>query len=108
MMTSIVYQEVTQTDNIQEIELIDIEDIVPSGGNSMFLSIARAILYLSNKNPAFIDALKSGCGIDIMHHKSDIDIQSVLRAKLCDYFCNNGIVYDKERNIFYLREEYSK
>lgn len=107
-MTSIVYEEATQKENIQDIELIDIEDIVPPSGNSMFLSIARTVLYLSNKNPTFLNALKSCCDIDINHNKSDIDLQSVLRAKLCDYFCTNGIVYDKERNYFHLRDEYSK
>lgn len=98
----------TSEDNIQDIELIDIEDIVPKGGNSLFLSCARAILYMSNKNPMFISALQSCCKIDLRVVRTDIDLQSLLRQRLCEYFCSNGIVCDKTKGEFYLRDEYAK
>ena len=94
--------------NIQDIELIDIEDIVPKGGNSLFLSCARAILYMSNKNPFFINALASCCNIDLRVVRSDIELQTLLRQRLCEYLCFNGIVWDKTKGQFYLRDEYAK
>ena len=99
---------VEDSENIQDIELIDIEDIVPKGGNSLFLSCARAILYMSNKNPIFINALKNCCNIDLRVVKTDIELQILLRQRLCEYFCFNGIVCDKAKGEFYLREEYAK
>lgn len=93
-------------ESMQEIELIDIEDIVPTGGNSLFLSCARAILYLSNKNTMFINAFNICNNIDLTIIKTDIKLQTLLRERLCEYFCINGIVYNNGR--FCLREEYSK
>ena len=97
-----------QADNVQDIELIDIEDIVPTGGNSLFLSCARAILYYSHKNPTFIQAMQACCDIDLTRTNTDLALQTLLRHRLCDYFCVNGTVSERESNSFYLREAYSK
>jgi hypothetical protein len=97
-----------QENNVQDIELIDIEDIVPTGGNSLFLSCARAILYYSHKNPTFINAMQACCNINLVQIKSDLALQALLRQRLCDYFCNNGTLSERESNTFHLREAYSK
>jgi hypothetical protein len=34
-----------ETSEIKNIELIDIEDIVPTSGNSLFLCLARGLIY---------------------------------------------------------------
>lgn len=95
-------------ENIQDIELVNIEDIVPAGANSLFLSFSRALIYMSNKNTIFTNALKTCCGISSNDLKSDIHLQNLLRVKICEYFCENAIVKDKSSNHIYLKEEYSK
>ena len=95
-------------ESVQDIELIDIEDIVPSGANSLFLSCARAILYMAHKNPVFSNALNVCCHLNLNCFKSDIELQTQLRSKLCEYFYTNGILVDKSNNRIHLREEYSK
>ncbi len=97
-----------QQDNVQDIELIDIEDIVPTGGNSLFLSIARAIIYYSHKNPKFIEALQTCCDIDLTKSRKDIVLQTILRQRLCEYLCLNSTVGVRESNNFHLQEPYSK
>ena len=59
-------------------------------------------------NTIFTNALKTSCGISSNDLKSDIHLQNLLRVKLCEYFCENGIVKDKSSNHIYLKEEYSK
>ena len=95
-------------ENIQDIELIDIEDITPPGGNSLFLSCARAIFYMSHKNLMFMNAFNTCCNIDLTQVRTDIALQGLLRQRLCEYFCDNGVVVNRTANTFSLREEYSK
>lgn len=97
-----------EANNVQDIELIDIEDIVPTDGNSLFLSCARAVLYMSHKNPTFIAAIQACCDIDLTQHKTDIGLQALIRSRICNYFCKNGVVSDTASNSFQLREAYSK
>jgi len=102
-MDSLENQEI-----IQDITLVDIEDIVPSGANSLFLSCARAIIYMSNKNSILTNALKACCSIDATHLKSDLKLQNLLRIKLCEYFCETALYKDKTSNTICLKEDYSK
>ena len=91
------------------IELVDIEDIIPSyGGNSLFLCLSRFIIYMSDKNPTFSDALELCCGISKSDMKCDIQLQAILRRYLCEYWCDNCVIYDQNKNILTLSEEYSK
>jgi hypothetical protein len=89
-------------------ELVDIEDNVPSGGNSLFLCVARALIYMSHRNPRLIYALNSRIGIDRNYFKSDIMLQSVLRIKMCEYLVKNGVFFDASKKIFCLGPEYFK
>ena len=92
----------------QDIELIDIEDIVPaSNSNSLFLCVSRALIYLTYKNDKLLKALKTCCSITESDLRSDIHLQSVLRLKLCEYLLNSAIDYDKETRMPFLRPEYS-
>ena len=97
-----------EDNTVEDIELVDIEDIVPPGGNSMFLSCARALIYMTHKNSALTAALAACSGIDLTLYKTDIQLQSFLRTTICDYFCKHGVVSDKTRGMVYLREEYAK
>ncbi len=101
-------QVLNHLESVQDIELIDIEDIVPNDSNSLFLSCARAILYMSHKNSTFANALNLCSKINLATHKTDIQLQALLRTRMCEYFCENGIIIDKARNLIYLRDEYSK
>ena len=47
---------------VKEIELVDIEDIVPYGGNSLFLSCARALIYMYKKKSHVCDCAESLLG----------------------------------------------
>jgi len=95
-------------ENIQDIALIDSEDIIPPGANSLFLSCARSLIYMSNKNATLADSLKLCCGITSNDLKSDIHLQTKLRIMLCEYLCANAIGIDKANRAVYLKEEYSK
>ncbi len=93
---------------INNIELVDIEDIVPpNGGNSLFLCIARALIYMSWKIPAFNDELNNR-GISKSDLKCDIHLQATLRKMLCEYWCNNEVILNQNINNVILSEEYSK
>ena len=94
-------------ENIKELELADIEDIIPSGANSLFLSCARVLINMSNKNQTFTNALKECCGITTNDLKCDLKLQNLLRKKLCQYLSENSLAV-KENNIFYLKDEYNK
>jgi hypothetical protein len=93
-------------ENILDFHLVDIEDIVPPGANSLFLSCARTLIYMSNRNATFTEALKLCCGITSNDLKSDIHLQNLLRIKLCEYMCENAI--GLENSIVCLKDEYSK
>ena len=97
-----------EENTVEDIELVDIEDIVPSGGNSMLLSCARALIYMCHKNTSLSSALAACAGIDLAMFKSDVQLQCFLRARLCEYLCKHGVVSDRVRGLVYLREEYSK
>lgn len=93
---------------VNNIELVDIEDIVPSNsGNSLFLCIARALIYKSWKNPSFSDQL-SLHGISKLDLKCDINLQIALRKLLCEYWLTNCVVFSRNSNTVILNEEYSK
>lgn len=84
-------------------ELIEVEDIVPKGANSLFLCVARTLIYLSCKQPKLVDTLKFRLNISPELLKSDIALQFHLRIRLCQYFLENGVVYDDEKKIFLLK-----
>ena len=94
--------------SVANIELVDIEDIVPNGGNSLFLCVARVLVYMSYKNPTLVNALNVCCGIEKAELKSDLGLQSLLRKRLCDYLCENGTVYDKTAKKLSLSNEFTK
>lgn len=94
--------------SVKDIELVDIEDNVPNGGNSLFLCLARVIIYMSHKNPRFVNALCTSTGIDKNHLRSDLSLQSALRIRLCEYFIQNGIFFDHDKRKFILTNEYFK
>jgi hypothetical protein len=98
---------VDNQENMKELELSDIEDIIPSGANSLFLSCARVLINMSNKNQAFTNAIKECCDITSNDLKCDLKLQSLLRTKLCLYLSENGLI-EKGKNIFVLKDEYSK
>jgi hypothetical protein len=93
---------------ITNIELVDIEDIVPNGGNSLFLCLSRILIYMAHKNQEFLNAIQTCCSIERTDLKSDINLQKLLRRKLCEYFIENGITYDRGKKKFSLSSEYSK
>ena len=94
---------------VRDIELVDIEDIVPSGGgNSLFLCVARVLIYMSYKNATFSNALNVCCGISRADMKSDVHLQAHLRKMVCEYWCEHGVVYDRNKNVIYLRSDYSR
>ena len=91
----------------QEIELIDIEDIVPvSNANSLFLCVSRALIYMSYKNEKLLKALETCCSIKRSDLKSDIHFQSVLRLKMCEYLLHSAIGYDPDTQMPFLKPEY--
>ena len=92
--------------SVDFVHLVDTEDIVPPGANSLFLACARTIIYISNKNATFTDALKQCCGITSNDLKSDIQLQNLLRKKMCEYMCANAICL--EDSSVCLKDEYSK
>lgn len=94
--------------DVKQIELVDIEDVVPIGGNSLFLSLARVLIYMSFDNPNFEKALDEFCGICKNDLKSDLDLQFKLRKKLCDYIYQNSFVLNKETNKNQMRKDFQK
>ena len=93
----------------KEIELIDIEDIVPiSNSNSLFLCVARTLIYISHRNERFINALDECCGIKRDDLRTDIYLQALLRSKLCDYILKSAIVYSADSQLPRLRDEFAK
>lgn len=84
-------------------ELIEVEDIVPIGANSLFLCLARTLIYMSCKTPKLVNALKARLDIDPELLKSDIALQSLLRIKLCEYFLENGVYFDENKKTFQLK-----
>jgi hypothetical protein len=100
-----------KTDNstlMKQIELVDIEDVVPIGGNSLFLSLARVLIYMSFDNPNFEKALDEFCGICKNDLNSDLDLQFKLRKKLCDYIYQNSFVLNKDTGKSQLRKNFQK
>ena len=92
----------------QEIELIDIEDIVPvSNANSLFLCVSRALIYMSYKNEKLLKALDTCCSIKRSDLKSDIHFQSILRLRLCEHILNSAVGYDSETQMPFLKPEYA-
>ena len=94
--------------SVANIELVDIEDIIPNGGNSLFLCVARVLIYMSYKNPTLVNALNVCCGIEKDELKSDLGLQLLLRRRLCNYLCQNGTVYDKNTKKLGLSNEYTR
>jgi hypothetical protein len=91
---------------MQDIELVDIEDIVPNDNNSLFLCMARFIIYHSFKNRKFITALQTVCDINKNDLKSDIILHQTLRIKLCEYWLNTGLYFDEKQKKTVLTQEY--
>lgn len=87
----------------QIFELIEVEDIVPMGANSLFLCVARTIIYLTYKNPHLLNILKSRLRINADLFKSDVALQFQLRIKLCEYFLKNGVQFDDQTKTFKLK-----
>lgn len=83
-------------------ELIEVEDIVPVGANSLFLCVARTLIYLSCKIPNLVGALKARLKIDPELLKSDVALQYHLRTKLCEYFLEKGVYFDENKKNFQL------
>lgn len=83
-------------------ELIEVEDIVPVGANSLFLCVARTLIYLSCKTPNLAGALKARLKIDPELLKSDVALQYQLRTKLCEYFLEKGVHFDENKKNFHL------
>ena len=101
-------QETEKQVDHQEIELIDIEDIVPvSNANSLFLCVSRALIYMSYKNEKLLKALETCCSIKRTDLKSDIHFQSILRLRLCEHILNSAIGYDSETQMPFLKPEYA-
>ena len=101
--------ETNEPNEFKEIELIDIEDIVPIfNSNSLFLCVARTLIYISHRNECFIKALHECCDIKREDLKSDIYLQAVLRSKLCDYILKSAIVYSADTQLPRLRDEFAK
>jgi len=98
----------TKNDAKTEIELVDIEDIVPIGDNSLFLCLARVLIYMSHENANFSRALEKSCGLTGADMRSDIDLQLTLRKKLCEFFYQSGLVYSKTQEKFQLSKSYTK
>ncbi|RNA28802.1 hypothetical protein BpHYR1_024917 [Brachionus plicatilis] len=94
-------------DDVQDIELIDIEDIVPFGGNSLFLSVARVLIYMSQKNIQFSNALNLCINLTKNDLASDINLQSMLRTRLCEYWIKTGVHFDEKQKLFYLSKDFS-
>jgi len=93
---------------VNNIELVDIEDVIPANSsNSLFLCIARALIYMSWKNPTFSDQLNA-CGISKSDLKCDIHLQTTLRKLLCQYWLENEVMVCRKINNVILSEEYSK
>ena len=87
---------------VQDTELIDIEDIVPFDGNSLFLSIARVLIYTCQKKNQFANALNMCFNLSKNDLLSDINLQNVLRTRLCEFWLKSGIHFDEKRKMFCL------
>lgn len=92
---------------VQDIELIDIEDIVPFGGNSLFLSVARVLIYMCQKKSQFANALNLCLNLTKNDLFSDINLQNVLRTRLCEFWLKTGVHFDEKRKMFHLSREYN-
>lgn len=94
-------------ENVQDIELIDIEDIVPFGGNSLFLSVARVLIYMSQKNTQFSNALNLCLNLTKNELLSDISLQNVLRSRLCEFWIKAGVYFDDKKKLFQLSKDFN-
>ena len=101
-------QQRNDNDEVQQVELVDIEDIVPTCGNSLFLSTARALIYMAHGNATLTRALAVCCRLDVSN-KSDVALQRVLRERMCANMCERGLLYDAaaaERRRVHLSAEF--
>ena len=89
-------------------ELIEVEDVVPKGANSLFLCVARTLIYLAYKNPPLVDVLNRRFGITADLLMSDIGLQYHIRTKLCQYFLKNGVYFDESEAVFKLKYRFIK
>ncbi|CAF0762307.1 unnamed protein product [Brachionus calyciflorus] len=93
--------------DVQDIELVDIEDIVPIGGNSLFLCLARVLIYMTQKNPQLTNALNLCVNLSKNDLVSDINLQNLLRIRLCEYWLKNGIHFDEKKKQFSLSKDFN-
>lgn len=96
-----------EKENVQDIELIDIEDIVPFGGNSLFLSIARVLIYMSQKSTQFNNAVNLCLNLTKNDLLFDINLQNVLRGRLCEFWLKTGVHFDDKKKMFQLSKDFN-
>jgi hypothetical protein len=87
------------------IEVIDIQDIVPHNGNALFLCIARSIIYMVHRDPILMQGLEHCLNLRRDDFSNDVKLQALIRCRLCEFWCEN-VTYDDQIKSLRMTHEY--
>lgn len=87
------------------IEVIDIQDIVPQNGNALFLCISRSIIYMAHRDPILMQGLEYLLNLRKEDFSNDVKLQALIRGRLCELWCEN-VTYDDQIKSLRMTNEY--